>query len=274
MNVPYDLAAFAFGVFVGVIGTMVGVGGGFLIVPVAALLQPGWSARTITAYSLAVVCANACSGTVAYLRQRRVDLRSAGIFAAAALPGVFIGVFGSDHIERKSFDVLFGVLLLAMAGFLALAPDRRRGERSGGEQRTLVDREGNEYRWSFSLRLGLIGSVVVGIISSLFGIGGGPIQVPFLISLLNYPEHVATATSHAVLAITSLVAALVHLRQGDYRNDGIVTLATAVGALAGAPLGARISRYIPGRVLVRILAGMLAFIAIRLIGEHVRDARK
>ncbi|HYZ17325.1 MAG TPA: sulfite exporter TauE/SafE family protein, partial [Candidatus Acidoferrum sp.] len=227
-----------------------------------------WQPRAITAYSLAVVCANACSGTVAYLRQRRVDRRSALAFALAAIPGVLLGVFGADTIDRGIFDPLFGVLLMLMAAWLAIAPDRRPAGLGGKTTRALVDAHGNRYQWSFRMPLGLAGSIAVGIISALFGIGGGPVQVPFLVAVLNYPEHLATATSHAVLAITSLVATLIHAAQGDYSTDLPLTLATAAGALLGAPLGAKLSRYVPGRILLRILASMLAFIAVRLITPH------
>lgn len=268
MNGWTEAAMFAFGVGIGAIGTMVGVGGGFLIVPVIALLEPSWQPRTVTAYSLAVVCANACSGTVAYLRQRRVDRKSVVAFAAAAVPGVLLGIFGADAMERGWFDTLFGVLLMFMAAWLAIAPQRRPAGLGGSTTRTLTDAHGKRYSWSFDMRLGLAGSAVVGIISALFGIGGGPVQVPFLVAVLNYPEHVATATSHAVLAVTSLVATLIHAAQGDYSGDLPLTLATAAGALAGAPLGARLSRYVPGKTLLRILAAMLAFIAIRLVAWH------
>ena len=263
-----DAALFGFGLIIGAIGTLVGVGGGFLIVPVIALLEPHWAARTITAYSLAVVSANACSGTAAYLRQRRVDLRSAGAYIAAALPGVVLGVFGADRFSRSWFDPLFGVLLVGMAALLAFAPEWRPSGRGGPVERQLVDSRGMRYAWSFDMRLGLLGSVVVGIVSALFGIGGGPIQVPFLVAALNYPEHVATATSHAVLAATSLVATMIHAARGDFSADLRLTLATSLGAFIGAPLGARLSRFVPGRVLLRILAAMLAFIAARLIFVH------
>jgi uncharacterized membrane protein YfcA len=265
---PLDVTLFGFGFVVGAIGTLVGVGGGFLIVPVIALLEPRWEARTITAYSLAVVCANACSGAFAYVRQRRVDVRSAGAYIAAALPGVVLGVFGADRISRGWFDPIFGVLLAGMAAVLALAPDWRPSGRGGPVQRELVDSRGVRYAWSFDMRLGLLGSIVVGIVSALFGIGGGPIQVPFLVAALNYPEHIATATSHAVLAMTSLVATLIHAARGDFSADLRLTVATSLGALAGAPLGARLSRFVPGRVLLRILAAMLAFISARLIFVH------
>lgn len=263
-----DVAAFLLGVVVGALGTMVGVGGGFLIVPIVALLRPSWSPRVVTAFSLAVVCANACSGSLAYLRQGRIDLRSVAWFALAAIPGVLLGVLGSNAIDRPSFDALFGVVLAAMALWLAAAPRRPSGYGRGGTQRELTDAAGHRYAWSFDMRLGIAGSLVVGVVSALFGIGGGPIQVPFLITVLNYPEHVATATSHAVLAVTALTATIIHVAQGDYGNDAIPTLCTAAGALAGAPIGARLSRRIPGRMLVRILAAMLAFVAYRLVFWH------
>jgi uncharacterized membrane protein YfcA len=264
---PVDAALFGFGLLIGAIGTLVGVGGGFLIVPIIALLEPNWEARTITAYSLAVVSANACSGTAAYLRQRRVDVRSAGTYIAAALPGVVLGVVGADRISRGWFDPLFGMLLLGMAALLTITPGWRPSG-GGPVKRELIDSRGVRYAWSFDMRLGLLGSVVVGIVSALFGIGGGPIQVPFLVAVLNYPEHIATATSHAVLAATSLVATLIHAARGDFSPDLRLTVATSLGALTGAPVGARLSRLVPGRVLLRILAAMLAFIAVRLIFVH------
>jgi uncharacterized membrane protein YfcA len=261
----FDAAMFGFGILVGGIGTLVGVGGGFVLVPVIALLEPHWQTRTITAYSLAVVSANACSGTAAYLRAGRVDMRSAGAFAVAAIPGVFVGVAGADRISRGWFDPLFGILLAVMAGVLTFAPGWRSGQHGGSAKRTLVDANGNRYAWSFDMRIGLAGSVFVGIVSALFGIGGGPIQVPFLVTALNYPEHVATATSHAVLAATSLLATLIHASRGDFAADLPVTLSTAAGALIGAPIGARLSGAVSGRILLRILAAMLLFIAVRLI---------
>jgi uncharacterized membrane protein YfcA len=86
-----------------------------------------------------------------------------------------------------------------------------------------------------------------------------------LVTVLNYPEHVATATSHAVLAVTSLIATLFHAAQGDYSADLPLTLATGLGAVLGAPIGARLSRQVRADVLIRILAAMLAFIALRLV---------
>ncbi len=211
-----------------------------------------------------MVSANACSGTAAYLRERRVDVRSAVAFAIAAVPGVLLGVLAADRISRGWFDPLFAGLLVLMAGSLVIAPGWRPSG-GGTTHRTLDDAHNVHYEWSFDMRWGLFGSVIVGVVSALFGIGGGPIQVPFLVVVLNYPEHVATATSHAVLAATSQLATIIHAVRGDFTTDLGLTLSTALGAFIGAPVGARLSRFVSGRVLLRILAAMLLFIAIRLI---------
>lgn len=79
------------GVGVGAFGTLVGAGGGFILTPILLLLYPHDSAQTLTAISLAVVFFNAVSGSIAYQRQRRIDLRSGGIFALATLPGAVGG---------------------------------------------------------------------------------------------------------------------------------------------------------------------------------------
>jgi len=89
--------------------------------------------------------------------------------------------------------------------------------------------------------------------------------VPLLVALLNFPEHIATATSHAVLAVTSIVGALVHVFRGDYRTDGTLVLACCGGAIAGAPLGARVSVHVSGPLILRILAIGVAFVGLRLM---------
>ena len=151
-----------------------------------------------------------------------------------------------------------------MSLWLTFSSTSRSNVGTGPIERRLVDAYGTRHVWSFNLVKGMAGSFAVGIVSSLFGIGGGPVQVPLLIFALNYPAHVATATSHAILALTALGATVLHAYQGDYAHDATLTLWAAGGAMLGAPLGARLSVRVPGAILVRILGAMLAFIAFRL----------
>ncbi len=105
----------------------------------------------------------------------------------------------------------------------------------------------------------------MGYASSFLGIGGGIIHVPALIYLLDFPVHVATATSHFILAIMALTGTLVHIWTGDLSIGVNETLALAIGVMLGAPLGAQLSNRIQGTWIVRSLA-----VALGLVGMRIR----
>jgi len=262
-----ELVAALGGVVLGFIGTLIGAGGGFLLVPILVFLEAQWSTEIVTAFSLAVVAANASTGALSYWLQKRVDVRSFVIFALAATPGSIAGAYASAFVPRRIFDPTFGAVLILIAVWLFLRPSRLNSKRAGAgnTSRQLVDAAGNQHAWSFDAATGIAGSALAGFVSSLLGIGGGIIHVPLLVTLLNFPEHIATATSHAVLAVTAIAGALVHAFRGDYRTDGPLVLACCAGAIAGAPLGARVSVHVPGPLILRILAIGLAFVGLRLI---------
>jgi hypothetical protein len=83
-------------------------------------------------------------------------------------------------------------------------------------------------------------SIVVGYVSSFLGIGGGIIHVPALSYFLGFPVHIATATSHFVLAIMALTGTLVHIAIGTFSHGVHRTIALAIGVLVGAQIGAHL----------------------------------
>ena len=105
----------------------------------------------------------------------------------------------------------------------------------------------------------------MGFLSSLLGIGGGILHVPVLATFFEFPEHVATATSHFVLMFTSGVGAGTHLLEGDYAGMLGLSVALAAGVLIGAPFGAEISRRLSGQWLIRLLAVALGVAGLRLV---------
>src|SRR6476469_3598159 len=112
------------GFAVGAYGTLIGAGGGFILVPILLFLYPNERPATITAISLAVVFFNALSGSVAYARQRRIDYRTGLIFAAATAPGAIFGALAANVIPRRLFDIIFGAVLVTVAGFILLRGGR------------------------------------------------------------------------------------------------------------------------------------------------------
>lgn len=266
------------GFLIGAFGTLIGAGGGFILVPILLLVYPNEKTELITAISLAVVFFNALSGSFAYARMKRVDYRSGIIFAIATIPGAILGALSTAYIPRRAFDLIFGVLMLVAAIFLWLSAKEDHSEhpspslalasqKSGSRltERHLVDAEGIHYRYAFDLRIGVILSVFVGYLSSLLGVGGGFIHVPALSRLLNFPVHIATATSHFVLAIMALTGTLVHVAQGVFIHGIRRTVVLAIGVLVGAQAGAWLSNRTGGKAIIRGLAVALAFVGIRLI---------
>ena len=265
----FYIALVALGVIVGALGTLIGAGGGFVLVPILLLLDPNEQPETIASLSLAVVFFNALSGSVSYARMRRIDYRSGLLFASATVPGAVLGALTTGIIPRRGFDAVFGILMIAAATFLILHPVERDPAAvpgKGNTTRTVVERNGTAHTFSFDARVGVVLSVFVGYVSSLLGIGGGIIHVPVLVHLLNFPVHIATATSHFILAIMALTGTIVHIVSGSFSETSVYwTLALGAGVLAGAPLGARLSARLRGMWIIRGLAIALGFVGVRIL---------
>ena len=249
---------FVAGLGVGTVGTLIGAGGGWMIVPLL-LFGYRFSPQEAVGTSLAVVFLNALSGSLAYITQGRVLYKMGLAFAAATIPGALMGALLVQHLGSKWFTMLFGCFLVLIAAFL-----------HRGRQLPFVpyveEHTSPEHLQSFRtphMRLGILISFFVGTISSLFGIGGGIIHVPFLIVMLRIPVHAATATSHFVLAITSLTGTLVFLQHGQVRVGMAASMGS--GVLLGAQLGAFLSMRMPSEPIRRTLALALAVFACWLI---------
>lgn len=249
------------GFFVAAIGTLVGAGGGFILVPVLLYFFPSETADHITAISMAVILGNAFSGTLAYARMGRIDFNAGWRFALAALPGAFLGALASGYISRHTFDLIFGLALMGIALFLLRRAQKRAREKQDpqtlGHATFRLNTKG--------LKLGAAISSVVGFLSSFLGIGGGIIHVPAMVYLLRYPVHTATATSHFVLACTALVAVLEHIYLGSYEGRLALTLALCVGAILGAQVGARLSKHVNDRMILRGLGVALLLAGLRAV---------
>jgi uncharacterized membrane protein YfcA len=262
------VALVALGLAVGAVGTLVGAGGGFLLTPALLLAYPHDSARTLTAISLAAVWGNSTSGSLAYWRQRRIDVRSGLVFGAATLPGAVGGALVVDNVPRTAFDAIMAGALLALAAWIALRGEGSASPRRGTTRR-VVDGAGCEWVYRVPLGRGAAASVFVGFASSFLGIGGGVFHVPILVAGLGFPTHIATATSHFVLAQMSFAGVVTHFVQGSYRvGHGLRrSLALGVGVVAGAQLGARASTRVPALAIERLLAVALVLVSVRLALE-------
>jgi hypothetical protein len=253
------LVLFFAGLGIGALGTLIGAGGGWMIVPLL-LIGFHFPPPEAVGTSLTVVFLNAFSGSLAYLRHRRVLVRMGVAFGLATIPGALLGVRLIQHFSSTGFSVLLGVFLLGLAIFLyrgdKIVLFSRYHSAVGGHEDTHSLR-------SHRMRLGMLVSFLVGLLSSLFGVGGGIVHVPFLILVLGIPVHNATATSQLALAFTSLAGMLGFLWRGQVVIPAAASM--GIGVLIGAQMGAQFSQRVGGKPIRRILAALLMVFACRLI---------
>ena len=261
----------AMGLGVGFLGTLVGAGGGFILTPLLLLIFTEQPSEVIAATSLSVVCLNALSGSVAYYRQKRIDLKTSASFALAGAPWVIVGVYATSEVPRGPFDIILGLALLILCiSIINPPPPLEATQASGGglaalAQRRIVDYQGRVYEYAFRFRLGVCLSSIVGFLASFLGIGGGPMHVPVMIRILRIPPHIATATSQCELLLTTALAVVVHFFHGNLHAMQNVILPLAIGIIVGAQVGAAMSNKVKSLTLTRILAVLMTLVSLQLL---------
>jgi uncharacterized membrane protein YfcA len=242
------------GLGVGILGTLIGAGGGFLLVPALALVYPDKSPALLAAVSLAVIFCNAVSGSVGYARQRRIDYRSAWVFIATGIPGAVTGAVVTRYVPRSVFDLWLGVMLLTVATLMLVLGTIKPKKHAGD----------SESRPPLKVVRGGLLSAVVAFVANIVGIGGGILHVPGMVYLLGFPVHLAAGTSHFVLAFTAGAGTIAHVLKGDLAGGYGLAGALAVGVIFGAQIGARLSKRTPPAWILRLLGVALLLVGVRV----------
>jgi len=269
---PFHLTALHFfllpllGAAVAALGTMIGLGGGVILVPILIFLFPEASAATLITISLTLVFLNAASATIANVRARRIDVRTAVLLVAGAIPAAIAGSATARVVSRESFENMFGALLIFSA-FYVLWRSVKAGVQDEPvphePNREVRERGGSIYRFYVNTLLVVVISPVAGFLSSFFGIGGGVIHVPALTFILKVPLKVATATALLVLVFTSATAILTLLFSGAIHEGWRRAALLGFGALFGAQLGVYFSGRVNPRIILLILSVALVIAGVR-----------
>ncbi len=251
-------ALFLLGAAVGAFGTLIGAGGGFLLLPLLMVLSSNPPA-SLASVSLAVVALNALSGTIAYAWRKRIDYRLAAVLGAVSMPTAGVGALLTARLTRPTFDAMFGLLLLVLAAVLLLRPRARRSGRGPA-----VDGREAGHRASTSV-MGLAATAVVGFLSGLIGIGGSPLQVVVLTHVLGVPAQSAMPTAQFMVLLSALAGLAVHAATGHFQADVASLAPLGLGALLGAQFGASLAERVSEGRLIRLLALALLTLGVRLL---------
>lgn len=260
------------GLIAGAVGSLAGLGGGIIFVPALLffvnLYEPGTMTPQIAAAtSLAVIAITALSSTTAYQKQKRVDSPTALLFFLGSAPGSIAGVYLNKMLQTDAFSLLFGLFQLGMFTLMMVKDRIKPRSLDWDVKRTFIDGEGIEYEYGYKRWIALITAFLVGIVSSLFGIGGGSLMVPALIILFRFPPHMATATSMMVIFLSAIVGSVTNVLHDQV--NWLYAASLAPGAWLGGKLGAYIAARIKGKTLVVLLRVLILVIALQMIGEAI-----
>ena len=229
----------------GVLGSMIGLGGGIVVVPVLTFF--GFSPQLAASNSLFAAFSNAIASTASYARQKRIEYSLGLKLGLLSIPGTILGALISADITSSMFKLLFGTVLVASSVYIF---SKRKMEPTAYNlsKRIMV--------------LAVAASFFAGIISSLFGIGGGIVFVPLMAIVIGLSMKLAAPTSQFILIFASASGMIVHAILGH--ADFYQALLLAGGAFVGGFVGSRLSLEVEETKLKIIVSIVIVAAAIKL----------
>lgn len=253
----------------GALGAFAGIGGGVLLVPVL-LLAFGFAMRDAVVTSLVSVLATSSAASLVYARRGLTHARLAMTLELVTAAGGVLGSLVAGAIAARVLAMLLVVVLVGTAAALLRpayedAPAQRGAPQDGALASTYVDEQTGASVLVSPVRipLGMLASVVAGVLSGLLGIGGGVIKVPTMVLAMRVPTRVATATSTFMLGVTAAASLAVYAARGDVHPLRVAPV--VLGALAGSRIGARAMVRVRPRVARAVLAAILVVVAAQLL---------
>jgi len=267
MDILVIIATFAFGMFAGSIGTMLGLGGGVLMI-IFFILGLNLPAQQAVALSLLAVIASSSMGGSVYIRDKMTNLKLAMILETCTVTGAVIGALLAMMMPVSAIQILLGAVLVYAAATMI------KGVRE--EEAPVLSAKGLTVKGEYTdectkmrvcytvirMKLGLFLSLIAGGISGLVGIGGGVIMVPIMNLAMKIPMKAAAATSNFMVGVTAAASAFVYFNQGYV--DIYMAVPSVLGIMVGAYAGTRVMGRMRSNMLRRMLGIILAFFALVL----------
>ncbi len=260
----------------GVLGSLVGLGGGVVIVPTLTLLYHV-DIRLAIGASIVSVIATSSGAAAAYVRDRMANLRAGMFLEVATTTGALTGAYLTTLLPARFLFVFFGLIL----AYSSVATFRRR--HVDAPLTTSNDRlanyfnlhgtyhdlaEGREVAYKVvGTKLGLSIMYVAGLVSALLGIGSGALKVPAMDSAMHLPMKVSSATSNFMIGVTAAASAGVYFVRGQI--DPIIAAPVAAGVLLGATVGARILGRAASKTIRILFVVVLVVISLEMLQKGI-----
>jgi uncharacterized membrane protein YfcA len=265
----------------GFLGSLLGVGGGFIIIPFLTLVF-GIDIRYAIGASLISVIATSSGAAAAYVRDRYTNIRVAIFLEIATTFGALCGVLLSKRIPTRGLYLLFAVILVWSAFAMLRRKESKSEARSvppdpiadrlelHSEAPIGANREMVSYRVA-RVKLGFFLMYVAGMVSALLGIGSGTLKVPAMDQAMRLPIKVSSATSNFMMGVTAAASAGVYFMRGDILPG--LAGPVALGVLLGSKAGSRMLGRTDSVIIRRIFVVVLIVVAIQMGVKGVQSFR-
>jgi len=241
------------GAAAGLFGSLLGLGGGVLIVPLLTLVF-GLELREAVGVSLVSVIMTSSVAAGVYLERHTADLRLGMRLELFTAIGAFVGASIALLIEEQVLALLFAGLLIYVAVSMLRARASSPPAGAPGEPETYEIR---------NVPLGIVGATGAGVLSALLGVGGGIVKVPLMHLGMGVPLRVSTATSNLMVGITAAASAVIYVIHGEV--DPYVAGPTVIGVFLGASIGSRLAHRVDVRVLRVLFVVVLLYTAVQML---------
>jgi uncharacterized membrane protein YfcA len=256
------------GVAAGFLGSLTGLGGGVVIVPLLTALF-GIDIHYAIGASLVSVIATSSGAAAAYVREGYSNVRVGMFLEIATTIGALTGAFVGSAIPPDYLAIVFGVVLLVSA-YLS---SRARSDEEGGPPDPIAARlrldasyptpQGRQHYHVQRVPLGFVLMYVAGVLSGLLGIGSGAFKVLAMDRAMRLPFKVSTTTSNFMIGVTAAASAGVYLQHNYIRPT--VAMPVMLGVLAGSLLGTRVLVVARVKVLRLVFGAVIVALAIQMI---------
>jgi uncharacterized membrane protein YfcA len=250
------------GMLAGLLGSVLGLGGGILIIPMLTLVFE-IPIREAIGTSLVCVIATSSGAASLYVKRHLCDIRLGMTLELATTLGAIAGGVVAGMIKPQILSFLFSALLIYTAWSMLRKKDEMKSTNN-------LNQEDGSYRMTH-LPLGMGASFFAGNVSGLLGVGGGVVKVPVMYLLMRVPLKTAVATSNFMIGVTASAGAFVYFSRGEV--DPLVAGSTMLGAFLGATCGSRLLSKIKAEYLKKAFVIILLYLSLEMffkaLGHHL-----
>lgn len=249
--------AVVLGAFIGVLLGLLGGGGSILAVP-ALVFGLGLPVEQAIPISLIVVATASAVGAIPKIIAGQVQLRLAAIFAAAGIPATLLGSAIGKHVPESALLLGFAAVMV-VAGIRMLADQRSIG--------TACEARSGEVNWRRCVPRSIGAGLLVGVLTGLFGVGGGFLIVPALVVLLGVEMSTAVGTSLLIITANSVTGAVSHLHAISV--DWSIAIGFVMAAMAASAVAGRVGTRVDTTRLQRWFAYLVLAVAVYVVVDTI-----